>query len=295
MCFMFVISPPILGFSLLWLLTTDPGSLVLVCLHFWCVCVCLTWDLFVFMCSFVMRCVCLYVFVCHGTTSPDSWFYGISLLRLLATDPGPPLSFNTGPARPLQPAIKIFWNISKYFKRWDNDFKRPQQAAIKIFQKRGEMVPWEQSKIYLDLQNNSGADNIHSVLCFLGNILNPLLVWAQYKQKNRSFSKFNQLLKISPAVGNGALLPSAAHSSRWKSVRTTTKPENIKTNNKSSWEKSRVKWNLWDLQPMKALLAPEKPSILQTTFAWIYVMVVIFCNEMLMKAEDEVGVFLIYI
>ena len=68
MCFMFVISPPILGFSLLWLLTTAPGSLVLVCLHFWCVCVCLTWDLFVFMCSFVMRCVCrmcLFVMVQH--------------------------------------------------------------------------------------------------------------------------------------------------------------------------------------------------------------------------------------
>ena len=58
---------------------------------------------------------------------------------------------------------------------------------------------------------------------------------------------------------------------------------------------SLEKWNLRDLQPMKALLAPEKPSILQTTFAWIYVMVVIFCNEMMMKAEDEVGVFLIYI
>ena len=43
------------------------------------------------------------------------------------------------------------------------------------------------------------------------------------------------LPKISPAVGNRALLPSAAYSSRWKSVRTTTKPENIKTNNKSSW------------------------------------------------------------
>ena len=40
---------------------------------------------------------------------------------------------------------------------------------------------------------------------------------------------------ILPAVGNRALLPSAAYTSRRKSVRTTTKPENITTNNKSSW------------------------------------------------------------
>ena len=185
MCFMFVISPP--NFWYLTALTTDPGGLVLVCLHFcvylWCVCVCLTWDLFVFMCSFVMICVCPYVFVCYGTTSPDSWFYGISLLRLLATDPGPPLSFNTGPARPLQPAIKMFWNISKYFERWDDDFKRPPQAAIKIFSKKGRDGAREQSEIYLDLQNYSGADNNHLMLCSLGNILKTLLVWKQYKQQ----------------------------------------------------------------------------------------------------------------
>ena len=163
MCFMVRIFlwciPPILGISLLWLLATDPGCLVPDCLRFcvclWCVSLCLTWNVFAFMRLFVMRCDCPYVFVCD-TTSPDSWFYGISLLRLLATDPGPPLSFNTGPARPLQPAIKMFWNISKYFKRWDDDFKRPPQAAIKIFQKRGEMVPGNNPKYILTSKITQG-------------------------------------------------------------------------------------------------------------------------------------------
>ena len=42
--------------------------------------------------------------------------------------------------------------------------------------KKGRDGAREQSEIYFDLQNNSVADNTHSMLFFLGNILNPLLV-----------------------------------------------------------------------------------------------------------------------
>ena len=154
------------------------------------------------------------------------------LLSLLAAHAGTPLPFNTGPARPLQPEIKI-WQKSRLDNSWT---------------KNSSYKSWCKYHIY-----------------------------HMYVKPQKNTKNWNSI--FTPAVCNRALRTTATNSSHCKIVGAAAKSENM-TRSAEIWiqcwmKRFSVLLHLAEigncqmhLHPMKALLAPVKPSILQTTCAW---------------------------
>ena len=158
MCFMFVISPPILGFSLLWLLTTAPGSLVLVCPHFcvclWCVCVRLSWDVFV--------CMCLFVMVQHPQILDSMASHCSDCWQLTPAPLCLSIQALPGLCSLQSRCFEIFQNISRDEMMISKGLRRLQS---RYFQKRGEMVPGNNPKYILTSKITQGP--IIFIRCFV--------------------------------------------------------------------------------------------------------------------------------
>ena len=147
MCFMFVISPP--NFWYLTALTTDPGGLVLVCLHFcvylWCVCVCLTWDLFV--------CMCLFVMVQHPQILDSMASHCSDCWQLTPAPLCLSIQALPGLCSLQSRCFEIFQNISRDEMMISKGLNRLQS---RYFQKRGEMVPGNNPKYILTSKITQG-------------------------------------------------------------------------------------------------------------------------------------------